>query len=59
MVFRKLTSNGNEKIKIKMTKLVYLGLSMLENNKTLMYEFWYGYIEPSTKKCKTMLHGNR
>ena len=50
MVFRKLTSNGNEKIKIKMTKLVYLGLSILENNKTLMYEFWYGYIKLSTKK---------
>ena len=29
-----------------MSKLVYLGLSILEINKTLMYQFWYGYIQP-------------
>ena len=28
-------------IKVKMNKLVYLGLSILEISKTLMYEFWY------------------
>ena len=28
-----------KKIKVKMNKLVYLGLSILEINKTLMYEF--------------------
>ena len=39
-----------KKIKIKMTKPVYLGLSILGNNKTLMYEVWYGYIKLSTKK---------
>ena len=28
-----------KKIKVKMNKLVYLGLSILEISKTLMYEF--------------------
>ena len=35
-----------KKIKIKMNKSVYLGLSILEISKTLMYEFWYDYIKP-------------
>ena len=35
-----------KKIKVKMNKIVYLGLSMLEVNKTLMYECWYNYIQP-------------
>ena len=30
-----------KKIKVKMNKPVYLGLSILEISKTLMYEFWY------------------
>ena len=34
------------KIKVKMNKPVYLGLSILEISKTLMYEFWYDYIIP-------------
>ena len=29
-----------------MNKPVYLGLSVLEISKTLMYEFWYDYIKP-------------
>ena len=29
-----------------MNKPVYLGLSVLEISKTLMYEFWYDYIRP-------------
>ena len=33
-----------------MNKLVYLGLPILEISKTLMYEFWYDYINP--KYCK-------
>ena len=28
-----------------MNKPVYLGLSILELSKTLMYEFWYDYIK--------------
>ena len=34
-----------KKTKVKMNKPVYLGLSILEISKTLMYEFWYDYIE--------------
>ena len=40
MVFRKSTSNRKEKTKVKMNRPVYLGLSILEISKTLMYEFW-------------------
>ena len=29
-----------------MNKSVYLGFSILEISKTLMYEFWYDYIKP-------------
>ena len=35
-----------KKIKVKMNKSVYLSLSILEISKTLMYEFWYDYMEP-------------
>ena len=35
-----------KKIKVKMSKPVYLGLSVLEIRKTLIYEFWYDYIKP-------------
>ena len=33
-------------MKAKMNKPVYLGLSIIEISKTLMYELWYGYIKP-------------
>ena len=29
-----------------MSKLLYLGLKILQMNKTLMYEFWHDYIKP-------------
>ena len=29
-----------------MNKPVYLGLSILELNKILIYEFWYDYVKP-------------
>ena len=35
-----------KKTKVKMNKPVYLGISMLDISKTLMYEFWYDYIKP-------------
>ena len=35
-----------KKIKVIMNKPVYLGLSILEISKTLMYEFWYDFIKP-------------
>ena len=36
-------------IKVKMNKPVSLGLSILEVNKTLTYDFWYDYIQPKYK----------
>ena len=39
-----------KKIKVKMNKLVYLGLPILEISKALMHEFWYDYIEPRYQK---------
>ena len=38
-----------KKIKVKMNRPIYLGMSILQISKTLMYEFWYGYIKPSIK----------
>ena len=35
-----------KKTKLKMNKPVYLGLSILDIGKTLMYEFWYDYMKP-------------
>ena len=35
-----------KKIEVKMSKLVYLGFSMLEISKILMYELWYNFMEP-------------
>ena len=32
--------------KVKMNKPIYVGLSILENSKILMYEFWYDYMKP-------------
>ena len=35
-----------KKTKVKMNKPIYLGLSILEISKILMYEFWYGFMKP-------------
>ena len=35
-----------KKTKVNMNKPIYLGLSILEISKTLMYEFWYDYMKP-------------
>ena len=40
-----------------MNKAVYLGLSILDLSKTVMYEFWYDYVKPTYGE--TMLCGNR
>ena len=46
-----------EKPKVKMNKPVYLGVSILDISKTLMYNFWYDYIKPKyedrAKLCYT------
>ena len=35
-----------KRTKVKMNKSIYLGLSILEISKILMYEFWYDYMKP-------------
>ena len=35
-----------KKIRVKMTKPIYLGMSILDISKILMYEFWYDYVKP-------------
>ena len=46
-----------KKIRVKMAKPLYLGMSVLDISKMLMYEFWYGYIKPKygdrAKLCYT------
>ena len=42
---------------VKMNKPVYLGISILDISKTLMYKFWHDYIKPKyedrSKLCYT------
>ena len=38
-----------KKTKVKMTKPIYLGLSILNISKNLMYKLWYDYIKPKYK----------
>ena len=46
-----------KKTKVKMNKPVYLGVLILDINKTFMYKFWYDYIKPKyedrAKLCYT------
>ena len=46
-----------KKTKVKTNKPIYLGLSILEISKILMYEFWYDYMKPKygnkVKLCYT------
>ena len=46
-----------KKTRVKMTKPLYLGMSILDISKILMYEFWYDYIRPKygnkVKLCYT------
>ena len=46
-----------KKARVKMTKPLYLGMSILDISKILMYEFWYDYINPKygdkAKLCYT------
>ena len=48
-----------KKKKVKMNKPIYLGFSILDLSKIVMYEFWYDYIKPKYgKKSNTMLYGH-
>ena len=46
-----------KKTKVKMNKPMYLGMSILDISKTLMYKFWYDYFKPKygdrAKLCYT------
>ena len=42
-----------KKTKVKMNKPVYLGMSILDISKTLMYEFWYDYVKPKYQQSCT------
>ena len=57
---QKKNKNNNKetkKLQILMNEPVYLGLSILELNKILMYEFWCDYVKPKYgKKCTIMLY---
>ena len=46
-----------KKTKVKMNKPIYLGLSILEVSKILMYEFWYDYMKPKYNDNVRLLHG--
>ena len=41
-----LLATEMKKTKVKMNRPVYLGSSILEISKTLMYEFWYDCMKP-------------
>ena len=45
-----------KKIKVKINKLVYLTLSILEISATLMYEFWYDHIKPKYKQNEKLCY---
>ena len=45
-----------KKTKVKMNKPVYLGMSILDITKTLMYEFWYEYIKPNYKDIANLCY---
>ena len=46
LIYEDLSIIEVKKTKVKMNKPIYLGLSILEISKTLMYEFWYDYMNP-------------
>ena len=52
-----LLATEMKKTKVKMNKPAYLGMSILDISKTLMYKFWYDYFKPKygdrAKLCYT------
>ena len=54
---RNFVKSKNGKARVKMVKPLYLGISILDVSKTIMYEFCYDYIGPKygdkAKLCYT------
>ena len=49
-----------KKVKVKMNKPIYLGLSMLDISKITMFEFWYDFIKSKYgSSAKFLLYGYR
>ena len=46
LISEDLSITEMKKTKVKMNKPIFLGLSILEISKILMYEFWYPYMKP-------------
>ena len=57
LISEDLSITEMKKTKVKMDKPIYLGLSILEISKILMYKFWYDYMKPKygnkVKLCYT------
>ena len=45
-----------KKAKVKINKPLYLGISILDISKTLMYEFWYDYLRPKYSDKAKLCH---
>ena len=45
LISENLSITEMKKVKVKMKKPIYLGLSILETSKIIMYEFWYDYVK--------------
>ena len=39
-----------KKVKVKMNKSIYLGMTILDISKIPKYEFWYAYLKPKYKE---------
>ena len=46
------------KVKVKMNKPIYLGMSILDISKLPMYEFWYDYLKPKYKETINLYYMN-
>ena len=44
--------------KVKMNKPIYFGLSMLEINKTVIFEFWHDYVKPEYQDKANLCYMN-
>ena len=45
-----------KKTKVKMNRPIYLGFSILEISKTLMYKFWHDYMKPKYKEKASLCY---